>query len=88
MGVSEVCGAARGYVEFVFQGVDMGRFTYLSWESVSCPPRCSRVLKEALVEPLAVLDRSLPRLPRRSEGHSSSSETAGGLSGLRTKMMS
>lgn len=78
MGVSEVCGAARGYVEFVFQGVDMGRFTYLSWESVSCPPRCSRVLKEALVEPLAVLDRSLPRLPRRSEDHSSSSETAGG----------
>lgn len=76
-GTTETTPGEEDYAEFVLQGVDMRAFTYLSWESASCPPGCSRISREALSRPLAVLERSLPGFQPSRTGASFEGQTAG-----------
>ena len=48
------------YLELIFQGVDMASDTYITWESVVCPPDFRRV-NGAKVDALKEeFDRALP----------------------------
>ncbi len=64
--------AAIAYREMVFHGVDMTSTTYVTWESVVCPP-AFRSIKGATVDDLRKkFDPALPGTSTMSAGDNSS----------------